>query len=515
MITSTQSKQTLWLLVLILVLAFGLRVIALETRSLWYDEAFSVLFVRSGLDAMLDATINGGLGAEIHPMLYYVTLGGWMQIFGESASAVRLWSGIAAVLTVGVAYLVGRDLFRDPRTGLAAALLTAISPFHVQYSQETRMYSLMALLLLAATWCFVRGWRSGAWSWWIGFGLLAALAMHTQQLAAMYLVTLGLIPLVARKRDQFIRVLVGAIIAFALYLPWIIVSFSSQFDQLRTYWVERPNLARPLLTLRSFLSFNGDFPPPASMLAFLGALFVTLFLAIQAVIFLRSRRRRDRRPLLFALWLAFVPMALLWLVSQVQPVYIERALLPSALAFYLALAWLFTRSGTPRPVLAVLGVIVLALSGVGLYYHYTWNTFPNSPFQEAAEYVGAEWQAGDVVVHQNKLTALPMRYYDAGLEQRYLRDLPGAGSDTLALATQRTLDFYADECIQTASGGANRLWLVMFVDAPRQYEAAGVTEIRDMLAWLETHYTPAGVQTFNDLDVYLFEDGDGEVSECE
>ncbi|HEX2907483.1 MAG TPA: glycosyltransferase family 39 protein, partial [Phototrophicaceae bacterium] len=200
-------------------MALVLRLINLGGRALWYDEAFAVLFSEKGLNAMLYGTLTPVVGgaADIHPLLYYSTLNVWMAIFGQSAVAVRLWSVVLGVATIGSLYLLGRDLF-GPRIGLAAAFITAIMPFQVQYSQETRMYALLGLLLVAATWCVVRGSRLGQlyqsspdetekgfsvwwqqWGWWLAFGVLVALAMYTQQLAAFYLVALGLVPILARR----------------------------------------------------------------------------------------------------------------------------------------------------------------------------------------------------------------------------------------------------------------------------------------------------------------------------
>ena len=492
-------------LALILLLALALRLVNLGTRSLWYDEAFAVLFSEQGLEAMLYGTLTpvAGGAADIHPLLYYSTLNGWMRLFGQNAFTVRLWSVLLGLATVGLMFGLGRDLFGQ-RTGLAAALITAIAPFHVQYSQETRMYAMLGLLLLAATWCFVRGWRSKKWLWWIAFGLLAGLAMYTQQLAAFYLLGLALVPLLARRFDQALRVLAGGTIAILIYLPWL-VNLPGQLDKVRSYyWLNPPNIAQPLLTIRSFLVVNLDFPMPAAMIGFVGALFIVLFLALQAILYLRRRVKPDQNRLHFVLWLAFGPPLLMWLVSQAQPVYLERALLPSALMLYLALGWLFTRSGLPRFILEILGGVGLILVVIGLYYQYTWATFPNSPFETAAELIRTEWQAGDVVVHQNKLSALPTIYYGRDLEQRYIGDAPGSSQDTLARPTQEALHLLAVDCVQAASEGAQRVWWVTFDFAQAAYAAANRPEFRQAQDWLDAHYTMESSMTFNDLKVQLY-----------
>lgn len=498
-----------------------LRLVNLGGRSVWYDEAFAVLFAEKGLSAMLSGTLTpvAGGAADIHPLLYYGTLNVWIALFGQSVFAVRLWSVVLGAGTVAMIYMLSRELFGE-RTGLAAALITAIAPFHVQYSQETRMYALLGLLLVTATWCFVKGWRLGeplrSWKgirWWLAFGLLAGLAMYTQQLAAFYLVALGFVPILTRQWRQLVGLIFGTIVALIVYLPWL-VNLPSQFEKVRAYyWLEPPNLARPIRTAASFLMVNLDVPNPALTIGLLGSVFLLLFLVIQVVIYLRRRRARSsRNPLLFMLWLAAMPPALMWVVSQLQPVYLERSLLPSALMLYIVLGWLFTANGIPRPIAAVLGALGLVLVVIGLYYQYTWATFPNSPFQLAGEHIRQEWQAGDVVVHQNKLTALPVIYYQRDLQQRFIGDKPGSSSDTLALPTQQSLNILADSCAQAAAQGAKRIWWVIFDFAAEQYASQNRPEYQRAVDWLEAHYTRASTQKFNDLDLVLYTDPLGDLS---
>src|SRR5437763_14347399 len=182
-------------LLVILLIALALRLITISTRTLWYDEAGSVLFSEKGLNAMLYGTVTlvNGAAAEEHPLLFYVTLDAWMRLFGQSVLALRMYSVILSLATIAILYLLARDLFGE-RTALVAALIAAAAPFYVQYSQEIRMYALFGLLLMLATWCFVRGWRTAEAGYWLGFGLTAALGMYTRQLAAFYPIALGVVP---------------------------------------------------------------------------------------------------------------------------------------------------------------------------------------------------------------------------------------------------------------------------------------------------------------------------------
>jgi hypothetical protein len=74
---------------------------------------------------------------------------------GASEFALRSFSAWSGMLTAVFTYLLARRLF-DPATGLSAALLAAVSPFAIYYSQEARMYALLATLSAASTYLLLR-----------------------------------------------------------------------------------------------------------------------------------------------------------------------------------------------------------------------------------------------------------------------------------------------------------------------------------------------------------------------
>lgn len=500
---------------IVLLLALGLRLIALDSRTLWYDEAFAVLFAEQGWDAMREGTLTAveGGAADVHPLLYYQCLNLWMRAFGDSPAAVRLFSVLLGVLTVGAIYLLAREWF-GVRTGIVAAAITAVAPFHVQYSQEVRMYALLGLTLTVATWLYWRAWQQGSSGYWVAFGMVAGVSMYVQQLAGVTLMAIGLIPLWLRDRARMWRTVLAAILAGVIYLPWM-WHLPAQLGKLRQYWIQKPSVFAPWLALRSFTSVNLDFAAGWWLPTFMVAALLTVMLLLRGWATLRAPRTmpQERLALTWALWLAFGPMLLMWGISYVfQPIFLPRALLPSALILYVALAWLFTRAGLPGPIVGVLAIAWAMVIGFGLYTHYSWNTFPNGPFDQAAAYLRAEAGAGDVIVHGNKLTFLPMVYYDRRLPQHYVRDIPGSESDTLAVPTQRALKLLADRCVAAAAQGAPRVWYVAFDRLEDEMIALASKnpddQRYDALAWLRLHYAEVSVRNFNDLDVYLFEGPD-------
>ncbi|MBX3082634.1 MAG: glycosyltransferase family 39 protein [Anaerolineae bacterium] len=505
-------------LFIILLLALAVRLIAINTRILWYDEAFAVLFSEKGLDAMLYGTLTpvNGAAADVHPLAYYTALDGWMRLAGQSPAAVRLFSVILGLATIGAVFLVARELF-DEKIALAAAFVTALMPFHVQYSQEVRMYALLGLLLMLTTWCFLVAVKSGKLLAWLGFGVLAGLSMYAQQLAAFYLAALGLIPFLLRRRDLIVRTILASSLAVLIYLPWL-VNLPSQLGKVGVYWIAKPSLPSLLLAVWAFLFVELEVTAPV-------ALFVSILSLSLIVIFLLLRtsqasrmKRTERQSLWIALWLVVAPLVLMWLFSQVRPVFLIRGLQGSALALYICVAWLLLDARVPRLFRALIGLAWIASCVVGLYYLFTWNTFPRPRFDLAWKSITAQADTvGTRVVHANKITMLPMVYYahlahSTAPEQHYIRDVEGSGEDTLGLPTQQALGLLADQCVAQAAGGADQVWFVIF---KQQISDEGGSS--PAMQWLDAHYRHLSDIPVNDLLLVLYDQPDAvaKAARCE
>lgn len=127
----------LWLTIL---LAAVLRFFRIGYQSLWADEGNSVAMAGRSL-----AEISAAAAADIHPPLYYWLLNLWVRVFGDSEAALRALSAIWGILLVWLVYQIAVRLF-DRRTALIATLFAAINPFLIYYSQEARMYAMLAAL---------------------------------------------------------------------------------------------------------------------------------------------------------------------------------------------------------------------------------------------------------------------------------------------------------------------------------------------------------------------------------
>ena len=489
----------------ILLLALVLRLINLGSRNLWYDEAFAVLYAEKSFSAILYGTITPieGAAADVHPLLYYFFLHLWMGLFGQSSFIVRLPSVIFGLASIVLAFSIGQQLF-DPGAGLLAAAITAIAPFHINYSQENRMYSLLCFLSLLTVYFFVRCWQRNGYGNWLGFILAATLSLYTHNLAFLVILALDLFVLLT-QRWRLLKPLIISHLAFGLlFLPWFTIVFS-QFGKVRqAYWVPRPGLMELVQTL---ISFHFDLLPTmplglVSILLFLSLLILVLIL--YRVVRVRGRDRQTKEGICLLLILALAPVVVAFLISQFQSIYIIRGLLPAAAAYYILVAKILAEAQLPKRVAWLLFSPVVVLLVISLAYHYTYAQFPRPPFDRAVAYLRENYQLSDAIVHDNKLTFFPCHYYDRELPQAFMADPPGAGSDTLALPTQEALGLLASRAMEEATGDSQRVWFVIFQRAFAEYEELGYPQPPHK-AWLEERYRLAETVTFNDLNVYLYE----------
>jgi 4-amino-4-deoxy-L-arabinose transferase-like glycosyltransferase len=492
------SKKTKF--ALIMVIAFGIRMVGIASRPIWYDEAFSILFSEKGLSAMLYGTLSQTAtgSADIHPLGYYTILWVWINIFGRSVLTARLFSIFISLLSLGLVYQIAKILF-DEKTAMTAALLFSILPFQVHYAQEIRMYSLLSFWLLLATYSFLRG-RYGNWKWWIVFAVSSALAQYTHNLAAIYLIPLAVTPIFQKDWQTLKAVVAASIFSILLYLPWLI-HLPAQFEKVQSsYWVERPGLEK-IFTL--ILFYLPHLPLPNNLL--LPELLIatlTIALAVFQMIITRKNGLGSTNKIIWTAYLAFIPPLLLWLVSQYIPVYIERALLPANALFCVWLASAFTQAKPPRAIQAIIFIFILFSSITGIYQHIAYKGFPYGPYAELNKSIQSRMEIGDVIIHSNKLSYLPALYYDRTLPQGFIIDPPNSNVDTLAPATREILKLTEFENIEKGTTSASRVWFIIYQQSIDEFKRENKTH-PDM-EYLNNNFALKSIESWDDIKLYLY-----------
>ncbi len=214
------SRWDVLLLLLLVLLAFGLRVYALGRDSLWLDELCQVLASDHPVwQTVLHSAQNYGNA----PLDYVIT--SLALRVGRSEGVLRLPAVLWGTLSVVVLYAIGRKMF-DKRTGFLAAFLLTVMPMHVYYSRELRFYSLSIFLALVSLYAFIRALDRDTRAAWVAYGVATLLALYSHYYVLVVVAVEGawIIWMVLTRRysrGTLVRFLIAAGVAVLLFLPWI------------------------------------------------------------------------------------------------------------------------------------------------------------------------------------------------------------------------------------------------------------------------------------------------------
>ena len=172
-----------------------LRLTLLGQQSLWFDEADVVVRAQQDLMTVLRTFVQPGENGPLYNLLLHA----WITVFGSSETAVRLPSAIAGVLTLPLIYVVGSRTL-GPRVGLFAMGLLAISPYHVWYAQEAKMYALAVLLTLLSTALLIGALRHGTRRWWAAYVVATTLAFYLHVTTVLVFVAQSVFVLLTWRR---------------------------------------------------------------------------------------------------------------------------------------------------------------------------------------------------------------------------------------------------------------------------------------------------------------------------
>jgi hypothetical protein len=155
-----RSKYLPYLALLLITLCgTGLRVYRLGYKTLWFDEATLYWISQGGLSRLLAQNASLNSAPPLFPGLVAL-----VSSLGHSEAVLRSLPCLAGALAVPAMYALGRR-FLSQGGALCAALILAVAPTQVQYSQELREYSLsvlLGILLVVTADIFIeqRSWKS-------------------------------------------------------------------------------------------------------------------------------------------------------------------------------------------------------------------------------------------------------------------------------------------------------------------------------------------------------------------
>ena len=347
---------------------------------------------------------------EPNPPLYYEILSLWMRCFGEGEFAVRFLSLICGVASIIITYKLGK-LFGDNKIGLGGALLLAVSPMHIWFSQEARGYALLTFLLLAKIYFFLQVLIKNRKFSWISFSIFSVLSLYTHYFALIILLPeMAILLLFREHRHLFKRWIFCYTILFMCFLPWLSVFLKNLGGIVDSFWIAKPSLNSLFATFSNLtLGYNASkFIEPAVCLCL-----------VLTIIGVCKHEEYNSMPLYFLIFL-LAPILGIFLFSVfVAPIYLDRYFISLAPFYYLLIISGFTKFKSLYIKTGISFFIFLSLFCALINYFTDYlpskeinsGIYTKKPFKKAAYYVKQNLLDEDLLVHTNPSTRYPFYYY--------------------------------------------------------------------------------------------------------
>lgn len=416
---------------LILLIALTLRFISLN-QSLWLDEAINILAAKNNF--FWDMVTNYAK-YDFHPPGYFVIIWLWTKLFGYSEIAVRLPSVIFGVLTVLIIYQIGKKLY-SKFMGLLAALLLAINPLHIYYSQEARMYSFATFAVCLNMFFFLDFFKTKTSN--LGFIISLILVLSSDYLA--YLVILAqfiiLIFLKSRILRKWFLLTLLSIFPWLLWLPIftdqinIGINATSNIPEWKNV-VGSSNLKEIPLTFVKFII--GRISHPDKL--FYATLFLPIGLSFVFFILRAIRSQENKIKVILLNWL-FIPIILSWMISFMISVYSYFRLLFVLPAFLIlvSIGFLLKKNKLAKIVL----IFIITIQIVCSLIYLSNPKFQREDWKGLTAYLKQIPKDSRILFESNG-TFAPFEYYSKGQikAQEALKNFPATnGGDLINLQTE-------------------------------------------------------------------------------
>ena len=391
------------LLAIVLLVALGLRLSHLGQRVVWFDEANSLLVAQATPAKIIDAARD-----DVHSALYYLILHIWQSV-ATGETGARMLSVLAAVAAVAAVYFLGSRLAgRD--AGLLSAGLLGLSPLHVWYSQEIRMYSVQTLMICLSFLFLFKALREGRRIPWILYALCTALTLYVQYTSIFAVLAQGVfVAIYYRKQRKVLwRWLQSQCAVALLFTPCLPLLFWQTARVTGRSWIQPLELHQ---VLGFFSLFSGAHLGDVRSRT-LSVLVSIAALGTASVILYRKHENRETAWFLI-LWFS-LPIILLLALSLRQNLFLPRTLVYTtpALALLMGCALARAEKGIERLAGTLMVVILVSANLFALRnYYISDNPWVKSDLREGADEVARDLRAGDVIVHSSQFSYRPFQYY--------------------------------------------------------------------------------------------------------
>ena len=281
------------ILIIVLVISISFRFAHLEQKVYWWDEVinsihssgYSLQTAYSQIEVWQDQNLTIDALQSIQypnsqttsldvvrvlatqepqsPPLYYLLSRWWTKLFGSSVNVHRSLSAGISLLAFPCMYWLCLELFNSSLAAVIGVILLAVSPFHLIFAQEVRMYGMWTVTILLFSFLLLRAIRLQQLQDWILYAASLTLSLYTFPLSILVAIAQGIYVIfiswgvfnknqsdkLATTQNQFSQVfssyLIASVASLITYAPWLF--FLLQVDTKISPWRQRTIVVTDLL----------------------------------------------------------------------------------------------------------------------------------------------------------------------------------------------------------------------------------------------------------------------------
>ncbi|MCH7518663.1 MAG: glycosyltransferase family 39 protein [Candidatus Dadabacteria bacterium] len=245
------------LVIVLLIIGIFLRLYDIDGKFFWGDEVNTLLYTagftkQELISEIVDKEIEIGylnkfiftnpeksfidiikaisVDETQHPPLYYLLSSIWLKVFGDSIWVIRSFSVLMGLLVFPCIYWLCRELFESRKVAWLVVAIVAVSPFHLIYAQEARLYSMWTVTVLLSSALLLRALSRKSKFLWALYAISILVGIYTFTLFALVIAAHGayvLIITLPKVKFQPIK-LPGKLISYGLstlaalilFIPW-------------------------------------------------------------------------------------------------------------------------------------------------------------------------------------------------------------------------------------------------------------------------------------------------------
>ena len=533
------------------ILAFFLRRFHLGAESLWFDEADIVAQARQPLGNLLESFSRAGENGPLYTLMLHFWIGlydgvpevarAMHLVFGSSYEApVRGLAMLFGTAAIPAMYALARRT-GGTTLGIISATLLSINPFHLWYSQDAKMYTLLVLMTLLTTWLYMLALERNNVQLWAAYVVATWIMLTSHSLSGLVLLAqIVATPFLMRNPEheaknnkdmdaqqaEDVETSDSAprnphwIWAFALIIVPIFPIIWLRAAALITGTVESGNwyasTTLPDILLTIFVKFAVNQAAPWHItegfaLSWEGVGAVAMgILALAGVTVLLRQLTTNKLPqatgitdqdtndpksaIVLALWL--VPVLLFWLLTIALPLFHPRYLLMALPPYLIMTAAGILALRQRNSLFVVLPLALLAIStGVALASVNYSTQAQKEDWRGAMTYVQDHLRLRDVIVpFPGYLQSAVRLYYKPG-GPALVPDRPIGTIKSLRTEDYGTREM-EDELRRIATCN-ERAWLIV-----SPVRADGEDPQHEVLQWFQYNFLTFDTQVFNGVTVY-------------